>query len=128
MRHLTRFAISAVSIAVVSREPIFAQPTRGGFIARLGNDTVHVERFERDGNKITGTILQRTPTFRVIRWTMMFDASGNPARYESSGTDASGASLLNGIAGSRIARVRPRQHCADRVPQQPDGDAAPRRA
>ena len=91
--------ISMASVVLLAPQPAPGQ-VRGAFIARLGTDTVHIERFERDGNKIAGTILQRTPTFRVIRWTMSLDADGNPVRYEASGTDAAGAPLLNGVSGS----------------------------
>lgn len=80
--------------------PALAQPSRGAFIARLGNDTVQIERFERAGNTISGTVLQRTPTFRTITWTMTLDASGNPTRYEATATDAAGQPLLNGTTGS----------------------------
>ena len=91
--------ISMASVVLLAPQPAPGQ-VRGAFIARLGTDTVHIERFERDGNKIAGTILQRTPTFRVIQWTMSLDADGNPVRYDASGTDAAGAPLLNGVSGS----------------------------
>ena len=96
-RHLGALAI-ALGTMLASR-PAGAQSERGGFIARLGNDTVHIERFERTGNVISGTVLQRTPAFRTIHWTMTLDASGNPTRYEAKATDANGAALLNGVTG-----------------------------
>jgi len=77
-----------------------AQTTRGAFVARLGTDTVHIERFVREGDRISGTILQRTPTFRTITWSLTLDAKGTPVRYEARGTDASGTPLLNGVTGS----------------------------
>jgi hypothetical protein len=80
--------------------PALGQTSRGAFIARLGTDTVQLERFERSGNTISGTVLQRTPTFRAIKWSMTLDASGRPARYEAAATDASGQPLLNGTSGS----------------------------
>ena len=61
---------------------------------------MHLERFARDGNRISGTILQRTPTFRVITWSLTLDGKGNPARYEARTVDASGAPVLNGATGS----------------------------
>ena len=100
---IARLSARAVVIAlgcVFARNHAHAQSERGAFIARLGNDTVHIERFERSGNTITGTVLQRTPTFRTIRWSMSLDASGNPVKYEAKAADASGAPLLNGITGS----------------------------
>ena len=97
---LSHRAVVAVSVSLFAVDRVEAQSERGGFIARLGNDTVHIEQFERSGNVITGTVLQRTPTFRMIRWSMSLDANGNPLKYDAKATDASGAPLLNGVTGS----------------------------
>ena len=40
-------ALASVLGGVVAFNSVSAQSERGGFIARLGNDTVHIERFER---------------------------------------------------------------------------------
>lgn len=97
-------AVGAIALGVAlvlgSASSASAQTERGGFIARLGSDTVHIERFERTGNVISGVVLQRTPTFRTVHWSMTLDASGNPARYEARATDAAGAPMLNGATGS----------------------------
>jgi hypothetical protein len=95
-----RVGIGAIAGAALFAKAAAAQTERGGFIARLGADTVHIERFERTGNSISGTILQRTPTFRTITWRMTLDASGSPSGYEASATDASGAPILNGVSGA----------------------------
>ena len=92
--------VAAAIVSLLAVDPVSAQMERGGFIARLGNDTVHIERFERSGNTITGTVLQRTPTFRAIRWSLSLDPNGNPLEYDAKATDASGAALLNGVSGS----------------------------
>ena len=97
---LSALVAVAALCSVVAFNPIKAQSERGAFIARLGNDTVHIERFERSGNTITGTVLQRTPTFRTIRWSLSLDATGNPLKYDAKATDAAGAPLLNGVTGS----------------------------
>jgi hypothetical protein len=92
-----------IVVALFTLSPASAsqpQATPGAFIARLGTDTVHIERFARDGDRIAGTVLQRTPTFRTIDWSLTLDAKGNPARYEARATDASGAPILNGATGS----------------------------
>ena len=95
-----RVSLVAVACALPVGSPLSGQTTRGAFIARLGTDTVHLERFERSGNVISGTILQRTPTFRTIRWTATLDANGSPIRYDARATDAAGQPLLNGITGA----------------------------
>src|SRR5687768_887875 len=99
MRTVSRFAIASLA-GIFAAEVAVAQAERGGFVARLGTDTVHIERFERNGTTISGTVLQRTPTFRTITWRMTLDANGNPARYEANATDASGAPILNGVTGT----------------------------
>jgi hypothetical protein len=65
--------------------------TSGGFIATLGADTVHVERFTRVGNRIEGTIITRTPAFRSATWSLSLSTDGAPARYDVETRDASGA-------------------------------------
>ena len=98
---VTRLRVGLVlSCLGITSLPALGQSSRGGFIARLGNDTVQIERFERAGNTISGIVLQRTPTFRAIKWTMTLDARGNPARYEATATDAAGQPLLNGTTGT----------------------------
>lgn len=96
----SRVSLVAVFGILFVGQPLASQTSRGAFIARLGTDTVHLERFERTGNTISGTVLQRTPTFRAIRWTMALDTDGNPVRYESRATDAAGQPLLNGVTGT----------------------------
>jgi hypothetical protein len=96
----SRAMLTLVCAATVSPAPALGQSTRGGFIARLGTDTVHIERFERAGNTFTGTILQRTPAFRRIHWTLTVDAAGKPARYEAKAADAAGNPFLNGATGT----------------------------
>ena len=87
-------------VGLVSSSLTGAQTTRGGFIARLGADTVHIERFERAGNRFSGTVLQRTPTYRAIHWTMTLDDAGKPTRYEANVVDAAGSPMLNGVTGA----------------------------
>ena len=97
----SRIVVVGVWTAFGLTSSLDAQSTeRGAYIARLGNDTVHIERFVRQDNRVSGTILQRTPTFRSITWSMTLDGKGDPARYEARTTDAAGAPLLNGVTGT----------------------------
>ena len=82
MTPFPRIAVVAVIQLVLAGAIHGQQRTQGAFIARLGADTVHLERFTREGNRIAGTILQRTPTFRVITWNMTMDQQGNPGNRE----------------------------------------------
>ena len=73
----------------------------GGFVATLGVDTVHIERFMRRGNRLEGTIIIRTPETRRIRYAMTFDAEGHPARYEMETLKGDGSPVpATGSAGS----------------------------
>ena len=96
----SRRRLFVACVGLVSSSLAGAQTTRGGFIARLGADTVHIERFERTGNRFSGTVLQRTPTYRAVRWTMTVDDAGKPTRYETNVVDAAGNPMLNGVTGS----------------------------
>jgi hypothetical protein len=100
MLTLCRIAVASIAGVALVAHQAAAQSERGAFLARLGTDTVHLERFERNGNTISGTVLQRTPTFRTIQWTMTLDANGSPSRYEAKTTDAAGAPMLNGVTGT----------------------------
>ena len=82
---------------VVAASPLAAQ--REGFIATLGVDTVPVEQFMRQGARVSGTTLVRTPAFRVTRWSMTFDSLGSPLMFETNTTDAGGTPVLNGVSG-----------------------------
>src|SRR3954465_2413724 len=75
----------------------------GSFVATLGRDTVHLERFERKGNVLDGVIITRIPETRIVRYQMTYDGAGGIARYEFRTTDASGSSLrTNGASGSLV--------------------------
>lgn len=119
---LTLIAASGCSLG---RGAAPASSDRGGFVATLGSDTVHVERFERAGDTLRGTILTRTPTTRVINWTMTLDAAGDPLRYSVETRDPQGALLThNWSSGSMTFRadtieretMRDRELVASRIP------------
>jgi hypothetical protein len=73
----------------------------GGFVATLGTDTVHVERFVRRGNRLEGTIVMHAPTMRVVTYSMAFSADGSPARYGVETRSGDGVPIrANAMAGS----------------------------
>lgn len=79
---------------------LLATQQTGGFVTTLGADTVQVETFARAGSELSGTVVQRTPSMRTIKWTMTLDAAGRPARYVATATNAAGAPVLDGASGS----------------------------
>jgi hypothetical protein len=96
-RAYTRRLVAAVAILSTSAR---ARAQTGGFVATLGADTVHVEQFRRTGNVIRGTIVTRTPTTRVVRYTYTLDGV-RLARYDVTTTDGAGNPLgIQGSAGS----------------------------
>ncbi len=73
----------------------------GGFVVTLGTDTLHVESFTRENDRLTGTIVTRSPVTRIARYTMLFSPNGNPKRYEFETLQADGSPVrANGSAGS----------------------------
>lgn len=105
--------------------------TSGGFVATLGADTVHVERFTRTGNRIDGAIVTRTPAFRAATWSMALNADGSPARYEVETRDASGGLVAPtgsmAYEGDTVVRevLRNGQRETQRVPAQVAAYPAP---
>ena len=73
----------------------------GGFIATLGTDTVHVERFTTMPGAMRGTIVTRIPTTRIVNWSLTLDSTGLPQRYTVETHDTDLRPLRhNGAAGT----------------------------
>lgn len=64
--------------------PLCAQAQSGGFLVKLGTDTIAVERYERSGNTITGSLLRRSPQPFIVRYTIELNPDGTVAAYEQS--------------------------------------------
>src|SRR5690349_28291 len=81
--------------------PVVVNAQTGGFVATVGRDTMHLERFTRRGNVLEGIVVSRVPETRILKYQMSYDAAGNVTRYEMRITDAAGApGKINGSAGS----------------------------
>ena len=88
-----------LSALVLSTRSANAQS--GGFIATLGNDTVHVERFTLDNGVYRGRIVTRIPKTRVLDYTIALSPTGGIARYDVATFDGNHQPLTtNGSAGS----------------------------
>jgi hypothetical protein len=73
----------------------------GAFVATLGADTMHVERFTRTRDRLDGVIVTRVPRTRYVRYSLTFGANGEPKRYEVQTTEAEGTPVRTpGAAGS----------------------------
>ena len=91
------------AVAVLALLSPAARAQTGSFVATLGRDTMHLERFVRRGNVLEGTVVSRVPETRVLKYQMTYDANGNVTRYEAQTTDAAGKPIrTNGAAGSLV--------------------------
>lgn len=77
------------TLALLAALPPAASPAaaqeaeRGGFVARLGTDTLAVERFTRSGNRLEGERLVRSPQATLIRYSADLDGKGRVTRFEA---------------------------------------------
>ena len=63
--------------------PLAQAPERGGFIVRLGNDTVAVERFSRTRTQLEGDVVSRSPQNRIVHYVATLGPTGRITRFES---------------------------------------------
>jgi hypothetical protein len=77
-------------LVAITLAPIHLAAQTGGFVATLGRDTVHIERFTRFADRIEGTVVTRSPRTRVAHYVLRLDASGAPSRYELRSTRGDG--------------------------------------
>lgn len=75
--------------------PLCAQAQSGGFLVKLGTDTIAVERYERSGNTITGSLLRRSPQPFIVRYTIELNPDGTVAAYEQSTLRPDGSPAQN---------------------------------
>jgi len=59
-----------------------AQSEHAAFIARLGDDTVAVDRYAVDGSSLTGTLILRSPATQVARYRAELGADGTITRFQ----------------------------------------------
>jgi hypothetical protein len=84
MRSSVRALIAPLVAAVAITSTLSAQaPERGGFIVRLGNDTVAVERFSRTRTQLEGDIVSRSPRTGITHYVATLGPTGRITRYES---------------------------------------------
>ena len=83
------------SLVLASVLPAAAPGQAGGFIVRLGDDTVAIERYQRSGNRIEGTVLRRTPATTLVKYALTLNTDGTVAAYEQSSLRADGTFVPN---------------------------------
>ncbi|MGQ0641854.1 MAG: DUF2911 domain-containing protein [Gemmatimonadaceae bacterium] len=93
-----RRIIVAVVVACTLALATPGQAQTRGFLVRLGNDTLAIERFQRNGNHIEGTIVRHIPQTSVLKYTIHLNDDGGIAWYEQRVTRADGSALPNAPA------------------------------
>jgi hypothetical protein len=66
--------------AAIPREPLAAQQSYG-FVARLGRDTVAVERVSRSANHLAGDVVERNPAVVVRHYDAVLAPDGHVLRF-----------------------------------------------
>jgi hypothetical protein len=75
-----------------------ASAQSGGFIARLGIDTMQVEQFTRTGHRLEGTVVTRSPVTRISRWQAELGPDGTFSRFTVATTNGDGSPPRGGVA------------------------------
>jgi Protein of unknown function (DUF2911) len=87
-RPLITAAALAATLVCLRPGLIDAQGTeQGGFVTRLGTDTLAVERFTRTANRLEGERVLRVPTTALIRYVATLGKDGRVTRFEASRFD-----------------------------------------
>lgn len=86
---MNRPLATAVALAVMLAFPrpgvVHAQGAeRGGFVTRLGTDTLAVERFSRSATRLEGERVLRMPRTSLIRYVATIGKDGRVSRFEAS--------------------------------------------
>ena len=98
-------AFAVLASAVVVPSVLHAQiPERGGFIVRLGVDTVAVERFSRTPTQLEGDVVSRSPRTAIVHYVATLAPSGRITRYEAS-THAGGQGLAGPAMMSTVVTI-----------------------
>jgi hypothetical protein len=104
--------VASVAPAQAGAAPPAVAADSGGFVVRLGRDTVGIERFVRTGRRVEGWHLWRSPRAVVTHWVLETDATGRPTRLESErrpAADTAGGQHIVTVFGTDSAVVTVRQ-------------------
>jgi hypothetical protein len=65
-----------------------ARPEQGGFITRMGSDTLAVERFSRSSGQLEGEVVSLVPAARAVKYTAALNPDATVSRLEITGEPA----------------------------------------
>jgi hypothetical protein len=86
-----RILAGAALVALATGAGAQDGPERGGFVTRLGSDTIAVERFVRTRDSITGEMIGRSPKTTRYAYVARLGRDGNVATYTAVVYAAGGA-------------------------------------
>jgi hypothetical protein len=94
------FVPAAVAVALLAPSAAHAQAR--GYLARLGTDTLSIERYTRTGNVIEGQQLVHAPAAILVGFTITLNADGTVNTMEQRVTRADGTPMPGQPASARI--------------------------
>jgi Protein of unknown function (DUF2911) len=94
MRRLSVRLLSAIAIVA----PLGLHAQVGGFVVRLGQDTIVVERYTKSVGSIEGTLLRRSPFTALTKYSITLNPDGSVAKYTQLSTRGDGTALPTGSA------------------------------
>lgn len=94
------FARMGAAVAFIV--PLAARAQSGGFLIMLGADTIAIERFERNPNKIEGSLLRRIPQTYIIKYVVGLNPDGTVASYSQEQVMPDGSPRPNAPRGLKM--------------------------
>ena len=74
IKHVMTTRLAGCALLLLASSPLQAQT--GAFVVRLGTDTIAVERFQRTGDRIEGSVVRHTPTTNVVQYQVTLNGDG----------------------------------------------------
>jgi len=101
-RFASVLALAAISLAgcAPATTPVTIASASGGtttLLTRLGVDTLALEQYTRTATRMDGTIISRTPSSSIARYTVTLGASGEPQTAEMTVRRGDGSIPQNGM-------------------------------
>lgn len=81
--------------ALLIAAPSLLAAQTGAFVVRLGTDTIAVERFQRTGSRIEGTVVRHTPQTNVVQYTITLNVDGTVSSFRQAIMRADGTPMPN---------------------------------
>jgi len=93
---------AACALLVVILPPQSGAAQSAGFIVRLGQDTLAIERITRTAGRVDGELLRRIPVTHLIRYTATLDPEGFPREFTFTLVRPDAASQPMSVRGGRM--------------------------